>query len=63
MSDAKRSMCLPQEPPDKERREGAEPQGQAALHLVSDRTVSWEWESGERRRGLSPRYRLRRLAL
>ena len=34
----------------------------APLRLVSDRTASWEWESGERRRGLSPRYRLARLA-
>ena len=54
--------CLAQrEPQDKERREGAEQLGQAApLCLVSDRTAGWEWESGDRRRGLSPRYRLGR---
>ena len=39
------------------RRAGMEPQA-APLCLVSDRTASWEWESGDRRRGLSPRYRL-----
>ena len=62
MSDAERGACLAQrEPQDKDRRAGAEPQA-APLCLVSDRTASWEWESGERRRGLSPRYRLGRLA-
>ena len=63
MSDAERSVCPPQmEPQDKDRREGAEQLGQAeGLRLVSDRTASWEWESGDRRRGLSPRYRLGRL--
>jgi hypothetical protein len=43
-----------------DRRDGhAEPS--ARLRLVSDRTARWEWESGERRWGLSPRYRLDRV--
>ena len=58
MSDAEREVCPAQrEPQDKGRRAGAEPQALIApLRLVSDRTASWEWESGDRRRGLSPRF-------
>ena len=64
MSDAEREFGLAQrEPQDKDRRAGTEPQALIApLRLVSDRTANWEWESGDRRRGLSPRYRLARLA-
>jgi hypothetical protein len=49
MSDAKRRMRLPtiEKDPRGERGEGTEPQGRAELRLVSDRTASWEWESGE----------------
>jgi len=55
MSDAKRSMCLPQgEPQDKERRDGAEPQATpaCALSAIGLQAGSGRVASGEGRRDI-----------